>query len=251
MNLLTNASDALEDRPGRIEVTVSRVRTPGPRWRAALGSKVTPGNWISIEVTDTGAGMDEPTRRRVFEPFFSTKSEGRGLGLAASLGIVSGHGGAIIVESQLSRGSTFAVLLPAAEEAPRVAGDAAFVARAPGRRILVIDDEPLVRSHVRRLLEHHGFLVVEAHNGEAGLAALAQAPFDLLLIDVTMPDLDGAEVVRRVRASGSVVPIVLSSGYVDAAVAKGLDSTAFQGFLGKPYRMAELIDIVEEALAPV
>jgi signal transduction histidine kinase len=114
MNLLTNASDALEGRAGKIEVTAGRVSQPDSRWQRALGAKVGPGDWVQVEVRDSGAGMDKATLERIFEPFYSTKASGHGLGLASALGIVSAHGGAISVESEPEAGSRFSLLLPAA-----------------------------------------------------------------------------------------------------------------------------------------
>ena len=120
MNLLTNASDALGERPGRITVRVRHVSEVDARWDHAQGATVGPGRWVLVEVEDTGIGMDESTRGRVFEPFFSTKERGHGLGLAACLGIVRAHGGAVLVESDVGRGSRFSVLLPAGEAAKPV-----------------------------------------------------------------------------------------------------------------------------------
>src|SRR6185295_8939709 len=115
MNLLTNASDALEDKPGQIFVTTQRVCEPDARWSAALGAPVRPGSWVLVSVRDTGIGMDEATQQRIFEPFFSTKARGHGLGLGSCLGIVKAHGGAILVDSAPGRGSTFSILLPATQ----------------------------------------------------------------------------------------------------------------------------------------
>jgi two-component system, cell cycle sensor histidine kinase and response regulator CckA len=117
MNLLTNASDALPDGAGHIEVRTSRLREPGPRWDRSFGASVRPGDWVLLEVQDTGVGMTPATLERIFEPFFSTKATGHGLGLAACLGIVAAHGGALLVESEPGKGSCFAVLLPASDTA--------------------------------------------------------------------------------------------------------------------------------------
>jgi PAS domain S-box-containing protein len=253
MNLLTNASDALGDRPGRISVRVRRVRDLDARWDAALGATVRPGSWVLVEVRDTGAGMDEATRGRVFEPFFSTKERGHGLGLAACLGIVAAHGGAVLVESELGRGSCFSVLLPASGDADRAAGpEASGVAHRPCR-VLVVDDEAVVRAQLRRSLELRGYVVEEAVNGRAALAALtaprADGPPDVAVLDMTMPDMDGAEVLVRVRAAGSRVPVVVSSGYLDVAVERRLPRGQFQGFLPKPYGATDLVNAIEAARA--
>jgi CheY-like chemotaxis protein len=250
MNLLTNASDALEGNPGAIHVRVTPIDAPDARWERALGATVGPGNWILVEVRDTGCGMDPATMVRIFEPFFTTKQKGHGLGLAASLGIVASHGGAILVESETGRGSTLSVLLPRASG--RKETPAAGLARPKmgSIRVLVIDDEAVVRRNLRRVLELRGHVVEEAADGLSGLASLDAFQPDVIVLDLTMPDMDGAEVLRRLRAGGSRVPVVLSSGYMEIALERGLDGTAFQGFLTKPYGVTELLDELERVLTP-
>jgi two-component system cell cycle sensor histidine kinase/response regulator CckA len=249
MNLLTNASDALGDAPGTIRVRARRVHEVDARWEAAQGATVRPGRWVLVEVEDTGVGMDEATRGRVFEPFFSTKERGHGLGLAACLGIISAHGGAILVESEPGRGSRFSILLPASDAAETA--DVASVPRAATTpcTVLVVDDEALVRTQLRRTLELRGYTVAEAADGRAALALLEPgrpAP-DVIVLDMTMPDLDGAEVLRRLRAAGSRVPVVVSSGYLDVSLERRLPRGAFQGFLAKPYGATELVTAIETA----
>jgi PAS domain S-box-containing protein len=248
MNLLTNASDALEGKPGRIDVRTRHLETPDERWRTALGAPVTSGRWLLIEVHDNGVGMPESTLSRVFEPFFSTKERGHGLGLAACLGIVSAHGGAILVESEPGKGSCFSVLLPAGGSQISEPPVAQIVRPRRPCRVLVIDDEPLVRMHVRQALEPCGYVVEEAADGKSGLAALATTSADVVLLDMVMPDIDGAEVARRVRASGSQIPIVVSTAYLDATVKSRLPPESFQVFLRKPYDLAELVDALDRAI---
>jgi two-component system, cell cycle sensor histidine kinase and response regulator CckA len=248
MNLLSNASDALGDGTGVIEVRARRVTTVDARWDGALGATVGPGDWVLIEVKDTGAGMDEGTRGRIFEPFFSTKERGHGLGLAACLGIVSAHGGAVLVESELGQGSCFSVLLPASPDEPAAPAEAAKVPARPCK-VLVIDDEGPVRAQLRRLLELRGYTVAEAIDGQSGLAAVAETTPDLVILDMTMPDIDGAEVLLRLRASGSRVPVIVSSGYLDVSVERRLPRGQFEGFLAKPYGASDLAAAIDRALA--
>jgi len=248
MNLLTNASDALEGRPGKVHVRVERVERPNARWEDALGATIAPGAWVLLEVRDTGVGMDAATRDRVFEPFFTTKDSGHGLGLAACLGIVASHKGAILVESEPGRGSCFSVLLPASDrrrEQPKVRDPATL---SPCQ-VLVADDEQLVRAHLRRALELRGYHVDEAGSGEACLDRFATSPADVIVLDFMMGDMTGIDVIRRIRETGSRVPIVLSSGYLDASSERDLQPGSFQAFLRKPYRSDDLIQAIEQARA--
>ena len=169
MNLILNASDALGDSPGVISISTGtmiadREYLTGPFTDGSLPE----GQYVYVEVSDTGAGMDEGTRSRIFDPFFSTKFAGRGLGLAAVLGIVRGHQGAIKLYSEVGKGSTFKVLFPALAGAAPVA-EASKAApdenAAAGRTILVVDDDPTVRAVTRRILEHEGFVTLLAEDG--------------------------------------------------------------------------------------
>ena len=177
----TNASDALGERAGaRSIVQARRVRELDPRWDAAPGATVGPGQWVLVEVADTGVGMDEQTRGRVFEPFFTTKETGHGLGLAACLGIISAHGGAVLVV-RAWLGARRLLLDPVAlERACRarrrpMARPAADAARRPAAGVLIVDDEALVRAQLRRSLELRGYTVAEATNGAEAIAALDPA----------------------------------------------------------------------------
>jgi two-component system cell cycle sensor histidine kinase/response regulator CckA len=249
MNLLANASDALGDRAGIIEVRARRVSGVDARWDSAVGATVGPGDWVLIEVRDTGAGMDEATRNRVFEPFFSTKERGHGLGLPACLGIITAHGGAVLVESQPGRGSCFSVLLPASRDARQVEPRSPAEPAVGPCKVLIVDDEGLVRGQLRRALELRGYTVVEAIDGQSGLSAVAETNPDLVILDMTMPDIDGAEVLRRLRAAGSRVPVIISSGYLDVSVEERLPAGDFQGFLAKPYGPSDLAAAMAHALS--
>jgi len=219
------------------------------RWDHAQGTTGGSGDWVLIEVEDTGLGMTEATRLRIFEPFFTTKEEGHGLGLAVCLGIVSAHGGAMLVESEPGQGSRFSVLLRAVAAPGSAALKPPSARPAPKRcHVLVVDDEQIVRTHLRRLLELRGYRVTEAAGGLAGLESLERDQPDVMILDIRMPDLDGVEVIRRIRAAGSKVPVVLSSAFSNTALER-LPRDAFEVLLPKPYGTAELLNAVEQALA--
>jgi two-component system, cell cycle sensor histidine kinase and response regulator CckA len=245
MNLLTNASDALDGNPGRISVSTERVREPDSRWNGAMGTSVKPGNWVLVKVVDTGVGMDDATQRRIFEPFFTTKASGHGLGLGSCLGIAKAHGGAILVESASGHGSTFSVLLPATDA--RQESPARVSTETAPCRVLIIDDEQLVRVYARRVLSQYGFTVEEAADGSSGIEAIQRVRPDVVLLDMMLPDLDGAEIVKRLRALSIDVPVVLWSGDLDAARERGLNPEMVQAMLQKPFDRVQLLEAINRA----
>jgi CheY-like chemotaxis protein len=249
MNLLTNAGDALHGAAGNITARVRRVRRPDGRWDGAFGATVTPGDWVMIEVEDTGVGMDPATKARAFEPFFSTKSTGHGLGLAACLGIVSSHAGAVAVDSSPGEGSRFSILLPGATHEQCVPTVERVTVTSSPCRVLVIDDELVVRTQLRRSLALRGYSVTEVEGGQAGIAAFEQYGADLVIVDMTMPDMDGAHVIQQIRQRDPAVPIVLASGYSVVGAERGLDPASFQSFLRKPFSISELMAAIEQARA--
>jgi two-component system, cell cycle sensor histidine kinase and response regulator CckA len=253
MNLITNASDALEDRTGRISITIGAMET-GPLTPCVAG---TPPDGMSVflDVTDSGSGMTAKTIQRIFDPFFTTKFTGRGLGLAAVLGIMRGHQGAIQVLSQPGRGTTFRLLFPRSDQTvdPEVwEGRPAQEYQSHGI-ILVVDDEETVRSVAACTLERCGFTIHTATNGRDGLkayhdrAALVRA----VVLDLTMPVLSGDEVLAELRSGegpGATVPVLLSSGYSSADVASNLQRFGPIQFLQKPYNPGDLIQKIRGCL---
>ncbi len=254
MNLLTNASDALEDRPGTI-VLRTGVRIVDDGWRTRVPSDVPlhAGRYVFLEVSDTGVGMDTETISRVFEPFFTTKFTGRGLGLAATRGIMRGHSGAIDVQSELGKGTTFTLLLPAIDEpaVKRTPVAASTEWRGSGA-ILVIDDEPTVRRVTRRVLERLGFEVLEAADGLIGLEIFRKerGRIRLTLLDLTMPILDGEETYRQLRLHDPEIRVVLMSGYNAQSVATQFVGQGLAGFIQKPFRADEIAARVRAVLEP-
>jgi len=255
LNLITNASEALGSDGGTVRVSTRAVMHDSESLLRSVGSTdLEPGSYVHIEVADTGAGMDAETQEQMFEPFFTTKESGHGLGLAATLGIVRGHGGLVKVYSEPGEGTTVQVLLPeSAEGAPAsrsgAVREAAEQQVAP-RRILVVDDEELVRSLARAVLERAGHTVIDACDGEDALVRFKEAPDDvaLVLLDMTMPRMSGVDCLRGLRAIRPDLPVVLSSGYNEQDAVARVAGRGLAGFLQKPYTAAELLAKVDEAL---
>jgi len=253
MNLITNASDALGERSGRITIAIGTMATGA--LTPCLAGTAPEGRSVFLEVADTGSGMEEDTLLRIFDPFFTTKFTGRGLGLAAVLGIIRGHHGAIQVSSQPGQGTTFRLLFPASDE---TVGREVWEER-PAQSyhshgiILVVDDEETVRSVASATLERCGFTVHTASNGRDGLRAYRERAslVRAVLLDLTMPILSGQEVLSELRAGegpGATVPILLSSGYSSSDVAGNLQRFGPIQFLQKPYNPGDLIQKMRACL---
>ena len=252
MNLLTNASDALGDEAGEIHLRTGTMDLDDEHapedW---IGNALAPGAYVWLEVQDTGDGMDIETRRRMFEPFFSTKFTGRGLGLAAVLGIVRGHEGSLRVDSAPGAGTMFRVLFPQSEE-QQIEAVEELVARpttTPWGTILLVDDDDTVRLAAREILDYEGYKVMEAEDGVDALEVFDANPgkVDAVVLDLTMPRMDGIETFQELRKRNDGLPILLSSGYGESAVDR-LPSRTNALYLRKPYTPAELLDAVAKVM---
>ena len=251
MNLVINAADAIGDRSGVVTIRVRHLRADAAYLADAHpDTALEPGSYAALEVSDTGAGMDAATQARIFDPFFTTKFAGRGLGLAAVLGIVRGHGGALRIYSELGHGSTFRIVLPLSASSPLLAPESERAWTGRGR-ILVVDDDAMVRTVARRLLESFGLTVVEATGGAEAIERFLDDPdaFDTILLDLTMPDVGGPEVFRAVRAIRPGVPVVLMSGYHEDEASASFGDKGLAGFVQKPVTPADLAKRMRIALA--
>ncbi len=247
MNLITNAADAIGERGGIITVGTSVVEADKAYLSDTyLDEGLPAGYYVSLEVADTGVGMSPEMKARIFDPFFTTKFTGRGLGLAAVLGILRSHRGAIKVYSELGRGSTFRVLLPAANGGPDSLRPPTGVASMPKQSglILVIDDDEAVRNVAKRALERAGYRVVTAVDGVDGLEVFAANKDEIraVLLDVTMPRMGGEETFRRLRQAAPDVRVLLSSGYSEQEATSVFAGKGLAGFLEKPFTTATLLD---------
>jgi signal transduction histidine kinase/CheY-like chemotaxis protein len=250
MNLIINAAEAIgPEADGLVVVETGRTEVDGGYLRGTLGAEhASPGEYVYIEVRDTGCGIDEATISRIFDPFFTTKFMGRGLGLAAVLGIVQGHRGALKVESNPGKGSSFRVLFPAG-------GGVGVRPKAPVEHqdlsgygtILVVDDEEIVRRIARNTLESWGYRVLLAANGQLAVDLFAKAPdeISLVLLDLTMPVMNGEQTFYRLQRIRPDVKVILTSGYDEADAMAQFNGAGLAGFIQKPYTATQLADAVK------
>ncbi len=253
MNLVTNAAEAIGDRAGTITLTTRRQTIAGGELDGAHPAPpLAEGEYVCMEVSDDGCGMDLATRERIFEPFFTTKFQGRGLGLAAVLGIVRAHAGAITVESEPGRGSSFRLLLPSCPGAVWPQPVQTEVSALPlTGTVLVVDDEEVVREVARQMLEHLGFRVLVAADGTSALEAFRaeREPIRLVLLDMTMPRMDGEETFRELRRLAPELRVILASGYNEQDATSRFVGKGLAGFIQKPFALAELETRIRESLA--
>jgi two-component system, cell cycle sensor histidine kinase and response regulator CckA len=255
MNVVINAAESIPAHtPGEVKVAVGcRALQPEDYRDAVVPIETSDREYVSLRVTDNGSGMDAATQSRIFDPFFTTKFQGRGLGLAAVLGIVKGLGGTLIVRSAPGQGSEFTVLLPAIQAAaarvelprPRSPGT---VAAGVGT-ILFVDDDPALRAIGQQTLEEHGYRVLLADNGRQAIAVASAHPeVRAVVLDLAMPVMGGDSAGPILRSLRPDVPLILSSGYSEWDALEQVGSGVVAAFLEKPYQPGVLAAKVEEVL---
>jgi PAS domain S-box-containing protein len=249
MNIIINGFEALEGTDGKLTIhTVNITKTE--KWRCKLKNIHPPGDYVLFRVTNTGSTISEELMGKIFDPFFSTKFTGRGMGLAAAKGIVENHEGCISVES-FSNETSFQVLLP--REIP----DAEFI--DSGRKssdgllnlkVLVVDDEPQVLSIIKSLLDHQGCKVLSADKGVEALEVLERhkSDLDLVILDIQMPDMTGDKVYRKLKKIKPDLKVLISSGYEEYTALKNILLDPKDRFIKKPFRMADLILKIKEVM---
>jgi len=251
INLALNAGDAMPNG-GQLTISTDDVVIEAANADASRG--LAPGAYVRLSVTDNGQGMDAKTAARVFEPFFTTKDpdKGSGLGLAMVYGIVKAHDGQITCTSEPGVGTTFDIYLPVLEPEATAASEDSETDPPPGgnETVLLVDDEPQVRSVGEQLLSAHGYEVVQAATGEEALERLRQTPdaVDLVILDYIMPGMGGRRCLECLRGLCPNLPVVISSGYSAEATADDLLREGATAFVSKPYQAKTLLRLVREVL---
>jgi PAS domain S-box-containing protein len=257
MNLVSNASEAVADKPGVVTISTS-VRECDASYLAETrtSNKPRPGRYLILEVSDTGCGMDDTVRAKLFDPFFSTKFVGRGLGMSAVLGIVQGHGGAIMVSSKPKKGTVISVVMPALkkEVEPMPANEplpfkpSSQASPALSGTVLVVDDEAQVRSLMELLLKRMGLDVLNAADGQEAVELCRDHSdkISFVLMDLTMPNMNGREALGELRKIRSDIKVVLTSGYESDDITGRYREHGFDAFIQKPCDLETFKKIVHQ-----
>jgi nitrogen fixation/metabolism regulation signal transduction histidine kinase len=250
MNLIANAAEAIGERAGQVTITGKNTEIISEDMRSDDGSgPLAPGSYVQLQVLDTGAGILPDILPKIFDPFFSTKKEGHGLGLAAVLGIVRGHSGAINVKSEPGEGTVFELWLPAtlAETQPK---PQVVPAQETGHEVvLIVDDEAMVREVIREILTNSEMDVLEAKDGEEGLEIFEahKDTITLLILDLTMPRLGGIDTLKRIRQIKPNIRVIFTSGYTKDDVARHFTTERSPHFLKKPFTSQELLQAIADS----
>jgi PAS domain S-box-containing protein len=254
LNLITNSSDAIGDRDGVIRVFTRRVTRTGESASGQFGT-LKAGDCVQLEVSDTGRGMSTKTQAKVFDPFYSTKSAGRGLGLSVVQGIVRSLGGAIHLTSKLDEGTTFQILLPCAERAARPTrledNRGRTVLPVEHVTILVVEDEDRLRQAVVKMLRNAGLEVLEAADGTSAIARLRADgdKVDVMLLDLTIPGASHHEVIAEAAKARPNMAVILTSAYSRERIAGEMSGLPIRSFIRKPFRFGDLMDALRDALS--
>ncbi len=248
MNLVINASEAIGDRSGVIAITTGSMECDRNYLKDVwLDENISEGLYVYLEIADTGCGMDKETLSKLFDPFFTTKFTGRGLGMAAVLGIVRGHKGAIKVYSEPGKGATFKILLPASgHSSEQRAGETGKDVWQGSGTVLLVDDEESVREIGSEMLKELGFTTITANDGREAVEAFRQNPdISFVILDLTMPHMDGVQCFRELQQLKSDVKVIMSSGYNEQEVTQKFVGKGLAGFIQKPYKFSALKEAIK------
>lgn len=251
MNLIINAAEAIGDTEGEIDVklTTSEIKEQQTE-KDHLGFIIPAGRYICFEVTDNGCGMDEEIIRKIFEPFYTTKFTGRGLGMSAVLGIIKAHNGALQLKSQPGEGTTFKVYLPfqlSKSETEKAQLKAVFAPWQGSGTILLAEDEVQVKSIAIAQLQALGFKVLDAANGKEALELYQQntSEISLVITDMGMPVMNGYELFYKLKQINPQLPIIISSGFGEADIGSKIPREEMAGLINKPYNFNQLQDMLK------
>jgi len=261
MNLVANASEAIGERTGEITVSTSMADCEDEYLtKSRIEEKPQAGRFVCLEVRDTGCGMDRGVLDRIFDPFFSTKFTGRGLGMCAVMGIVRGHKGALVIESAAGEGTTVKVYLPAVDRTSKritAAGDVTVRRLEEERKtlsrrtVLVVDDEEMVREVCCAMLQELGFDVVAAEDGAQAVEIFRAriGEIDCVLLDLSMPKMDGLAAFQEISGLKPNVNVILVSGYNEQEAIQRFSAQGLAGFIQKPYRFETLRKELDKVLS--
>ena len=254
MNLAINAAEALVGGAGVVAIATGlRHCDEAYLSQSRTAQALPPGPYVYVEVADNGCGMDADTQARIFDPFFSTKFTGRGLGLAAVLGIMRSHRGAIRLESTPGRGTTMTALFPAAAaESQPVAEEPAVGTWQGSGTVLLVDDEDAVRAVAQRILASCGFRVLTAVDGQDAVRQFRDHAAEIVcvVLDLTMPRMDGAKAFQELRRIRADVRVILASGYSCHEISQRFSGQGLAGVVQKPFDVATLREALRQALTP-
>ncbi len=253
LNLITNASEAIEGKSGVISMSTGVMQVNADYLNGCVGSEqLQPGRYITLEVSDTGCGMDAQIQKKIFDPFFTTKFTGRGLGMSAMLGIVKGHQGALRIYSEPGDGTTIKIVFPISDESVVALNDPVDMSghRKFSGTALVIDDEETIREVASVMLEDAGFKVITANDGLHGIEVFRQHQDEIVLVmlDMTMPKMGGEACFSQLKLIRPDVSVVLSSGYNEQDATSRFAGKGLAGFLQKPYTPDALEEKLQEVL---
>jgi PAS domain S-box-containing protein len=251
MNLIVNAAEAIGEGHGEIRVVLSVATVAGGKAeKDHLGKIIAAGQYVCLEVTDSGCGMDDETRQRVFEPFYTTKFTGRGLGMSAVLGIIAAHKGALQLISSPGEGTTFKVYLPVQGSDIKGGTPLPYVPLTPWKgngTLLLVEDEPQISMVAKELIQALGFSVIEAANGREALERYQEnaGSITLVVTDIGMPVMDGYDLFNKLKVLAPDLPIIISSGFGETIVSSRIATGAAAGYLNKPYSLDQLCEVLK------